>query len=263
MIYPHQQQAMDYITQKFLSDPDALALLISGSIMHGFHSEKSDVDFNVILTDEAYAAKQAQGQLTYFERCEQFYADGYFDGKFFAMDYLDLVAQKGNEPTRFALHNARIAFDRTGLVAQKLKAINAYPLEQQADKVQRFLSQLYAWKWYTEEALAKQNQYLLDTAVTKLILFGGRLILADNCIFFPYHKWFLRVLQNAPDKPQGLMQHIDALLKDKSAANIQRFYDAVVLHKDWMQGQPVNWSAHFVRDVETNWMRGNEYIENI
>ena len=44
-----------------------------------------------------------------------------------------------------------------------------------------------------------------------MILFGGRLILAHNEILYPFHKWFMRVLGSAPNKPEWLMECIDDL----------------------------------------------------
>lgn len=263
MIAAHHQQAREWITQKFMKEPGVLALLLSGSIQHGFQTDASDVDFNVIVTDEVYRQKSAAHALTYWEPAEQFYPGGYFDGKFFPLSYLDQVAEQGNEPTRFALSDAKVAFDRTGLVAGKLSLIRDYPAKGLEEKKLRFLAQLYAWEWYAREALKRQNRYLLETAVTRMILFGGRLILADNRRFFPYHKWFLRVLEGAPDKPEGLLVGIDALLAEKSPENITRFFELVLNHKDWAQGRAFSWSAHFVNDVEINWMGGHEFIENL
>ena len=64
MIYEHQKRAIEYIVEKFRADPDALAFLISGSISHGYNSETSDVDFNVVVPESVYAEKKARNALT-------------------------------------------------------------------------------------------------------------------------------------------------------------------------------------------------------
>jgi len=260
MIYKHQQNAIEYITKKFQSDDQVDALLISGSISHGFNDENSDVDICIVVSDEVYEQKNT---LTYWESAEDFYKGGYFDGKYITLKYLALVAERGNEPTRFALGNAQIAFDRTGRVAGYLKQIGTYPAENIRENTLRFLSQLDAWKWYCDEAVKKDDQYLLDLSVSKLILFAGRLVFLENRILFPYHKWFMRVLESAERKPPELMPAIRRLLEDKSPENIARLYEMIKNYKDWPEGADYSWPSRFVYEIETVWMRQNEFIENI
>lgn len=258
-----QNKAIGYITEKMQKNPEVLALLISGSLAHGFGNEKSDVDFNAVVSNEYYEQKKADYALTFYENAEEFYKGGYFDGKYITLDYLKLVAEKGNEPTKFALHDCMIAFDKTGQAAGLIENINAYNEKHVKENTIRFLSQLEAWKWYCDEAVKKNNRYLLDLSATKLILFAGRLILLDNRIFFPYHKWLLKALENAPKKPEGLMDSINNLLADKSPENVEELFNLVRNYKDWTEGAQFSWSSHFLHDVETLWMRQDEFIENI
>ena len=263
-----QQDAIKYITEKFYQDENILTLLLSGSIAHGYNDERSDVDLNIIVTDVVYEQKKNVTALHFYESAEQFYYGGYFGGiggKYISLSYLTLVAERGNEPTRFALGNAKILFDRTGEMEERLKKIGTYDNSCVEEKALRFLAQAENWKLYCDEAFQKKNPYLLNTAVMKLVLFGGRLILLENRIFFPYHKWFLRALETATKKPTGFMTLIYKLLDEKSPENVTAFYDAIKTYKDWSNGKEHNWNwgAYCVRDVETMWMRGEDNIENI
>jgi hypothetical protein len=263
MIYLHQQKAIDYITNKFRTDPQVYSLIISGSIAHGFNDKKSDIDINIIVSNDLYEQKINNHALTYWESAAHFYEEGYFDGKYITLDYLNMVAKRGNEPTRFALQNSIIAFDKTGQVADCIDKIGTYDENLIQKNTIRFLSQFEAWKWYCDQALKKQNKYLLDTSISKFILFSGRLILMDNKIFFPYHKWFIKVLENAPKKPPKLMDTIFRLLNRKSEKNINTLYQIIKNYKDWAKGVNFSWTAYFVQDVETVWMREEDFIENI
>ena len=262
MVYPHHQKAIAYITDKFLSDDQAEALLISGSIMHGFNDEYADVDLNIVVSDAVFRQKMKERAAFYWESAEDFYPGGYFDGKYISLGYLSEVAEHGNEPTRFALRDCRIAFDKTGRVAGYLRDIGRYPTDRVLENTLRFLSQLEAWKWYCDEALKKKDPYLLDLSVTKLILFAGRLILLENRMFFPYHKWFMRVLEEAPRKPGDFMPAVRELLRDKSRDNVSKLYDLIKNYKDWSGGDQ-NWPSYFTYDIETVWMRQDEFVENI
>ncbi len=263
MIYPHQQKAIEYIAEKFQKEEQVLALLLSGSIAHGFNDEHSDVDINIVVTDERYARQAEMQRITYYEDASQFYPDGYFDGKFITLGILRDVAERGNEPTRFALHDARILFDRTGQVAQLQSALAVYDEAGAQERAVRFLSQMEGWKWYCEEGIRRQNRYLQETSAAKMILFAGRLVLLDNRVFFPSYKWFLRVLEAVPNKPEGLMAAIDRVLQAKTAENLDGLFDLVKGYRDWSGGQEYSWTSHFVRDAETVWMRQEEYIDNL
>ena len=263
MIYPSQQKAIEYIAQKFLADPQIDALLVTGSIAHGFNEEFSDVDIAIVISEELYQQKKANEILTYWESAENFYHGGYFDGKFISLENLALIAERANEPTKFAFQDAIIAFDKTNHIGKILKIIGNYPLELYSKNVLRFLAQIEGWKWYCKEAINKNNKYLLDISVTKFILFVGRLILLDNKMFFPYHKWFLRVLETVPNKPQNLIMYINELLNEKTMKNINNLYELIIKYKNWTNGLEYSWTSYFVNDIELNWMNGNEFVENI
>lgn len=262
MIYPHQQKAIEYITAKMKADPNVSALLISGSIAHGFNDERSDIDLNIVIPSLPQGGEGERSPL-YWEDGSQFYDGGYFDGKNITLEDLELVARQGNEPSRFALHDAIVAFDRTGRVQSLLDRIGVYEESRAAKNAPRFLAQLDAWNWYGSEALRRQDPYLLRLASQKLVLFAGRLILLDNRIFFPYHKWFMRSLASAPVKPEGFMDAVTQVLNAPSRDTFDALYDSVKNHRDWAGGQPCEWPRFYWRDVETLWMRGEDCIDHI
>lgn len=263
MIYPHQQKAIDYIVGKLNADPQIDALLVSGSIAHGLNTENSDVDINIVISNDLFEQKNLKNELTYWEDMSKFYKGGYIDGKYITLDYLKLVAEKGNEPSKFALHDVILKFDRTNKAKELLEKISTFPIENIQERKIKFVAQLQAWKWYCDEALNKKDKYLLDISVSKLILFGGRLILLHNNMFFPYHKWFIKMLEIAPNKPNNLMMLIDKLLNNKTSENINEFFNAIINFYDWSDGKEYIWSNHFLNDVEHNWIYNNEFIENL
>jgi len=263
MPYSHQQQAIEFITQRFADDPQVLGLLLSGSIAHSLHSPESDVDLNIVVSQEEFDRRLAETRCTFYEPCGQFYPDGYYDGKFITLDYLKAVAEKGNEPSRFALHDAKILFDKTGEIAKLQEAIGDYDKIDVPGNTKRFVTQLEGWNWFCGEALRKNNRYLLNLSVTKLVLFGGRLILMENRILFPYHKWFLRILADAPKKPEGLMQAIDQVINDPTRQHIEHFYQMARNYRPWDVGPDFSWGANFMNDVELRWLLGEEMVENL
>jgi predicted nucleotidyltransferase len=241
----HHSQTIQNVTEYFHRDPEVLALLLSGSIAHGFQTSASDVDIMIFISAENYQKRFQMGQLTFFTTDLCTYAGGYVDGKYLSLDFVKQVMVKGSDPARFAFEGAQVLFSRIQGFEEEVCRIAEYPIAEKSERIKRFHAQLEAWHWYCGEALKRGNQYLLNTAVSKLILFGGRLILTHNEMFYPYHKWFLRVLEQAKDKPSGLMASIQALTESPTNEN------------------PYGWGAQFMLDSELNWMDGKTPVDDL
>jgi hypothetical protein len=107
-----------------------------------------------------------------------------------------------------------------------------------------------------------KNQYLLGTSVSKFILFGGRLILAHNELLYPYHKWFLRVLESAEHKPDGLLEAIHQLNTVPSLENVEALYEKVKDFRPWIDGE-FDWPTQFMFDSELNWLDGKTPVDDL
>ena len=94
------------------------------------------------------------------------------------------------------------------------------------------------------------------------MLFSGRLILAHNELLYPYHKWFLKVLEGADEKPDNLMTSIEALNENPNAENIETLYVSVQDFRPWVEGD-FNWSTQFMLDSELNWKAGATPVDDL
>jgi hypothetical protein len=153
-------------------------------------------------------------------------------------------------------------FSRVKGFEEEICRIADYPVSEKAQRIKRFYAQFEAWHWYCGEALSKQNQYLLGTAVSKLILFGGRLILAHNEMLYPYHKWFLKVLEGAKEKPSDLMACIQTLTETPKAETVEAFYETVKTFRPWSEN-PYHWPVQFLLDSELNWIDGRTPVDDL
>src|SRR6185436_2006875 len=122
-MYPHHTQSIQNVTEYFQRDPEVLALLLGGSIAHGFETPTSDVDIMILVSDEDHKKRLETNQLHFFnlELCT--YQGGYVDGKYTSLSFLAQVAEKGSEPARFAFSGSQILFSKVdGLAEQLCKA---------------------------------------------------------------------------------------------------------------------------------------------
>ena len=261
-MHPHHTQSIQNVSEHFQHDPEVLALLLSGSIAHGFETATSDVDIMIIVSDEDHKKRLASNQVHFFNRDLCTYEGGYVDGKYTSLNFIEQVMKKGSEPARFAFAGSRILFSRIDGLAEILQQVTCYPASDKAERIKRFHAQFEAWHWYCGEALRLRNQYLLGTSVSKFILFSGRLILAHNELLYPYHKWFLRVLEGASDQPDGLLEAIHQLNSSPTTENVEALYEKVKNFQPWSDN-PWGWPTQFMFESELNWLDGKTPVDDL
>lgn len=261
-MYPHHRETIENVRAYFERDPEVQALLLSGSIAHGFHSPTSDVDIMIVIAEADYRRRFQAGQLTFFTTDLCTYEGGYVDGKYVSLQFVSQVLERGSEPARFAFEGNRVLFSRIDGFEEMICRIPVYPVARKSARIKQFYAQFEAWHWYCSEALKRDNRYLLTTAVSKMILFGGRLLLAHNEVLYPYHKWFLRVLESIRDKPPGLMDSIQSLTLAPTAEKIEAFYETIKNFQPW-ERNPYGWGAQFMLDSELNWMEGKTPVDDL
>lgn len=258
----HHAATLARATEHFRRDDQVQALLLTGSLAHGFARPGSDVDVAIVVSGEEYRRRAAEGALNFYDAGLSTYDGGYVDGKFVDLDFMRKVAAGGSEPARYAFKDTRVLFSRIDGLDDLLQSVTRYPTEHKDAKLARFAAQLEAWHWYVHQAVDADNRYLLQLACSKLALFGCRLILAHNELLYPFHKWLPRVVQGATSKPADFDRRLDDLTAAPSATSASAFYDTVKHFQDWPT-QGVVWSMQFMRDTELNWMSGHTPVDDL
>jgi len=268
----HHAETIRNVTAHFEGNPKVLALILGGSIVHGYALPSSDVDIMIVLADAEYDALVQAGRSTYHNSELATYPGGYIDGKFTSIAFLRDVIERGSEPARYGFKDARILFNRIpGLTDTELDALMRraaeYPVAEKMDRLKRFRAQFAAWHWFATEARVKGNRFLLNLAVGKMTLFGIRLILADNEAPYPFHKWALKELERVQDKPEGVVQAIERVNEDPSEENVEGFFELIKNYKQWEEGMPPDgwqrWGSQFMADVELTWQTGGRAVDDL
>lgn len=241
-MFKHHQETINNVTEKLKRDKNVLALIIAGSIAHGFATEDSDVDIMLVVSLEEYERRYNDNELLYWEQESCTYEGGYVDGKYISIDFIKEIVRNGSEPDKFAFKDAYIAFSRISGLEELMKRAVEYPKKYKKTRMTWFYARLYEWYWFYYEGIKKNNPYLINTAISNTILFGGRAILAYNELLYPYHKWFLRVLEGAKEKPENLMELINQVFKTRSPEAMDKFVEAIEGFTDWRIKGPEEWS---------------------
>lgn len=245
----HHQEAIDKFVGLYKNDPSVLALLLCGSIAHGFDEPESDIDICIVITPEEYEKKKSANKLAFsvHDICE--YPNGYIDCKIADVNFLEKIAKQGSDAIRYAFKNNTVLHSKIENIQILLNNVARYPTEQVDERRKRFASQLLAWKWYYSEAIKKDNKYLEFLAIQKLVLFSSRIVLNENKLLYPFHKWMLRVVETAEQQPDQFAQRINELLAGHSLEKVNQFCEYVFNFIDFTE-KTVDWPNHFLKDSE-------------
>lgn len=197
-MWENHKEAIEVLREKFSRDDAFTAMIVSGSIAQGRAKVSSDVDIVLVASDKEYARRLEKRQLHYLTRDVE-HKGGVVDGKVVDMSFLREAADRGSEPTRAAFIDSYCLYTHNDEVYDLIQRIPVYQESERDEKMKSFWAQLHSAKWYYMQAMKRDDQYLRMFSVNKMVLFAGRLILAHNRILYPYHKWFMKTLESAPD----------------------------------------------------------------
>jgi hypothetical protein len=262
-VEPHHAASIENLVAALEPDPAILALVLTGSIAHGFERPDSDIDVAIVVEPDDYRRRRRAGKLLYYDASLCTYP-GYIDGKYVDLDFLRLVADRGSDPARFAFEGSRILFSRIPGLEALLAAVVRFPVDQKRERIDRFAAQLMAWRWYYGEAVRLENRYLRSLAIQKLVLFGCRVVLAENERLYPFHKWLFRVVESAPRRPDRFMASIESLLEDNSAAGVDAFCrDVLALVGIDPVEADAGWPRRYHEDIELIWLTHEPAIDDL
>lgn len=248
-------RTIERLKAHFKDDPRYLALIVGGSLVKGWGQVNSDVDILLVATEEEFAKCVANQQLWYHntEFCD--YPGGYVDGKVIDMQFLQDVAKSGSEPARAAFTKVQVAYSHIPQLDTLLKQIPVYQEADREEKMLAFYSEVLLFNWFVGEAEKRQSLYLMTHVTSEMVFYAARLLLAYNRILYPYHKWLMKAVEDAPDKPTNFLELAEALLRQGSKTNAQALLACITGFRDWNISYEQG-IVRFLQDTEWNWRNG-------
>lgn len=255
MMHENHLQTIVNLRQYFEADPNVLALVIVGSAARGDGFPSSDVDFFLVTTAEEHAKRKAAHELSICRTDLAVAPCPEANGTVITEAWLHNVADHGTEPFRYSFTDAKVVLSRLPGIEALIQRCAAYPEHERTEKMVSFVSQIPVHFSFLEFGHYSQTAYVLHETAVKLVLFGGRLLLAHNRMLYPGRKWFQRELTKAPDKPENFIELANTLLNAPSIDTARIFMDTVLNHADWPY-PPEGIGARFRYDSVDLWERG-------
>lgn len=258
-VLDHHRATIDRAVARLRARDDVLAVLVGGSIAHGFATASSDVDLLIVVSDADWERRLAAGDVTELDLESATYEGGYVDCKYTSLGFMREVAERGSETARFAFDGVTVAWSRVDGLENAVLAAARYPIEGLADRIGAFHAQLEYWQWLYREGDRSGNAFVRAVAAPNVVLFAGRLILAHNAVLYPGYKWLSRVLRDVPDQPAGLAAAMAVVIERPDRGTVDALVALVAGYRDWGVANQ-HWGTRFMLDTELAWLDGGPAI---
>jgi predicted nucleotidyltransferase len=258
----HHRATIDRAVARLRTREDVRAVIVGGSIAHGFATPTSDVDLLIVVDDAEWERRLTAGDTTELDLESPTYEGGYVDSKFTSMGFIRDVAERGSETARYAFDGVVVAWSAIDGLEAACAAAARYPIEARDERICAFHAQLEYWQWMHREGVRAGNAYARSIAAPNVVLFAGRLVLAHNARLFPGTKWLLRVVRELPDQPAGLLPAMEAVVERPDQAAVDALANLVMGYRDWGVADQ-HWGTKFMLDTELAWMRGTPSIAEL
>jgi hypothetical protein len=248
----HHQRALEKARARLLEQhPDLLAIIVGGSIAKKIERPDSDVDLIIVVADKKYSQLLAESRVSFLWHDVCDYEGGYVEGRFVGKSFVLEAATRGSEPTRSSFTGVFPIFCSDEEIQNTIPKIAVYPQDQKGEKIQAFMGQLKGNQWFFwHEGKRRGDRYLQTRAATDIVLFGCRLILAENNVLFACQKRLVEQTLACRVKPPDFKAKLDRLLSEMSDEAMNDFCNAIENMRKWPEGDRI---AQYQKDVEMSW----------
>lgn len=253
----HHEDMLDRYVRRVKADPNAIAVIVVGSVARGTERHGSDVDVYLVVVDDVFDAALAASRVIVEERSDPTYPGGYVDVKLATVAMLDAAAERGDDPVRASFEGARIAWARDGYdIAGRVAAIPVVPVSVWERRAVSFMSQVW---WYgtdfLPQAIVSGNTFLLHHAAVHTVGAGGRAVLALNRTLFRGPGYLDATLASLDRLPAGYSDLARQLLTQPSREAADAYVRALETFHSWPIDRAASASI-FIRDNELAWLTG-------
>ena len=258
----HHRKAAERMVDLWRDREELLAIIVGGSVAKGTARASSDVDVYMVMTDQEFEARRRVQDLFYYNPDICDYEGGYIDGKIIPYSFVVQAEQRGSEPTRASFIGSEVFFSRIPDLQALVDRIPVYPEANRERNMRDFYAQVLLYgRYFAKQAIDQDNEFMLRHAVSQLVLFASRMLLAYNRVLFPCHKSLMAATAQATQKPDGYMDAADQLLREPSKERIDAFLTMISDYQEWgiTYDQAV---SLFVENNEWSWLEQEPAIQD-
>jgi hypothetical protein len=225
-----REELLNKLLQDYCVEDSALGAIQIGSIAKGYDDESSDVDLEVIVTEEKYAAIE--------KRFQKFIHTDTYDLMFMTLAGLQKVADSEIDEDHWNYQDAAVLLDKTGTIEKILKDITRYDAASRVTRLKKYYLAYWNNTLGSFSCLKHRNDWgskiYAAFAIQELI----RLLFNINHRWSPRLQWAFKELPSLEKKPSELENQIRNILEKPDSNNLGKLWNDTI---GLMQEENYSW----------------------
>ena len=222
-----REKAIHKLILETENDPDNIALILIGSSATGDAKEYSDIDLDLVVTDEKFKRISATKGYFFGTWDPDMYYGIEVDGKVVDVGFLEDAVDRGNDAVRYSFQKAKVLFSKNDKITELVKRIPVYPDDEHFERMKKLYGYVKHFRYIGEDAFNRNNFFHAYHCVMQIVFFAGRTILAHNRKLYPCHKRLLSEVEKCEKVPASFVQKSNALLINMTREGLVEYYEFV------------------------------------
>ncbi|QIG39487.1 nucleotidyltransferase domain-containing protein [Microbacterium sp. 4R-513] len=250
----HHDDTVAAFAEASRRDPDAIGLVLVGSVARGTEGADSDVDVYLVVAEPAFHRARHSDRLSYTAPAT--YPGGYVDVKVISRDYLARAAEKADEPTRASFVGARVIWSQDPALDAVLARISNPGDEFFRRRATSFIAHMrLQGGYFLAQGEKREDPYLTAWASLHMIAAADRALLSTHRVLFRGHKYLREMVAALPGLPPDYERLVAAQLRRPTASRGRGIMRRIEDVREWDLPADATLSR-YIEETELCWLFG-------
>jgi predicted nucleotidyltransferase len=221
------------LLDEYRADELVLAVAQVGSTVKGYEDEHSDVDLEVVVTEDRYAVLVKSSQkIAHTEK---------YDLIFTTIGKLQQIKNSDKDEDHWNYQDSIVLFDRTHALQEILNEITRYDEASRTNRLKRYYCAYWENTLSSWSCLEHGNhmgaRIYTALAVQELI----RLLFNFNHLWAPRIQWVFKEIRSLQSKPEKLLTQLESILKRPETDKLSRLWNQTA---ELLRKEKYSWVDH-------------------
>ncbi len=212
-----RKELINKLRNEYGTDKQVLGIIQVGSTAKGYDDKRSDVDLEIVVTEDKYAELAKNSQ--------KIIHTGKFDSIFTTISKLRQIKDSDKNENHWNYQNSIVLLDKTLILEKLLNEITTYDEASRVDRFKRYYGVYWENTLSSWSCLEHRNHWgariYTALAVQELI----RLLFNFNHLWSPKLQWAFKEIRLLQRKPQKLEIQLESILKQPEIGKLSRLWN--------------------------------------
>ena len=207
------------ILQEYNQNDEVLGAIVIGSLGKGYQTEKSDIDLELIVTDQKFFALKGKG--------EHYIHTKEYDIIYKSYKELERCKKSENDKDHWKYKDCPVISDKTGGLDKIVKEIGVYDHSTRINRLKKYYCEFWTEMTAAISCLRSSNMFCGRIHTTQAITAFLSLLYNINSQWAPRLKWTIRELEILEKKPSGLIKKLNSVIEQPTEDKIIELWNNI------------------------------------